>query len=378
MKTLPLLAAAATLAACSTMSTPPAPASVTSRPFGESRSGMPATLWTLRAGHVEVDVTDRGATLVALRMPDRYRRVRDVVLGFDDVSGYESADNQYFGCTTGRVCNRIANGEFTLDGYRYILAKNNGPNHLHGGARRSLDKVHWQGEALQRDGAVGVRFTYTSPDGEEGYPGNLRIAASYWLSADGAELQFVYEATSDMRTPVNLTNHTYWNLGGDGSGAILGHELQVNAEHYTPTDDTLIPTGKLAPVVGTPLDFRKPTAIGQRIDLLTETAAKGYDHNFVLGAADADGRRHAATLRDPANGRRIEIWTTEPGLQVYSGNFLVGQTGKGGRKYGHRGGLCLETQHFPDSVNQPTFPSTIIAPGQPYRSSTWVRLGTDV
>ncbi|MBK8100224.1 MAG: galactose mutarotase [Planctomycetes bacterium] len=358
------------LAACSSMNsnTATGPSGIRSRHFGVDQHGRPATLWTLRQGNLEVDVTDHGATLVAVRMPDRADRVRDICLGFDDVTGYESGANQYFGCTTGRVCNRIAKGQFTLDDYRFQLAINNGPNHLHGGGKRSLDKVHWDGEVVASSGAA-VRFSYTSPDGEEGYPGRLSISVTYTLFAD--RLDIVYAATTDQRTPVNLTNHAYWNLAGEGDGTILDHELWIDAAGYTPTDDTLIPTGKIANVAHSALDFSKATLIGLRVARLDDTAAKGYDHNFVL--REATGLRHVSTLRHPLTGRTIDIHTTEPGLQFYSGNFLHGQRGKGGKVYAHRSGLCLETQHFPDSVNHPSFPSTILEPGATYSSTTQIR-----
>ncbi|MCA8951757.1 MAG: galactose mutarotase [Planctomycetes bacterium] len=343
-------------------------ASVSQRPFGIRQDGQPSTLWTLRAKNLEIDVTDHGATLVAVRAPDAAGTLGDVILGFDDVSGYQSEANQYFGCTTGRVCNRIAKGQFTLDGYTYHLAINNGPNHLHGGKERSLDKVHWQAEVLSRGNQPAIRFTYRSPDGEEGYPGNLDVAAIYRLDDDG--LHFEYEATTDQRTPVNLTNHAYWNLSGEGSKTVLDHELQIDADLYTPTDDTLIPTGAISEVRG-PLDFSKRKVIGERIEQLTATAAMGYDHNYVL--REGSGMRHAATLWNLANGRRIDVVTDQPGLQFYSGNFLHGQLGKGGKPYPHRSAVCLETQHFPDSVNQPAFPSTILEPGQTYSARTLIR-----
>jgi aldose 1-epimerase len=361
-------AAAALLAACSTMPPPHAP-DYSIRAFGTAKNGQPATLWTLRAGMVEVDVTDHGATLVAVRMPDRSGLVGDVCLGFDDVTGYQSADNQYFGCTTGRVCNRIAKGMFTLDGYTYRLATNNGPNHLHGGAHRSLDKVHWQAAPFRRSDAAGVRFTYTSPDGEEGYPGKVQFAVTYTLAGD--ELRLHYEAVTDQRTPINLTNHAYWNLAGAGSASILDHELWLDADRYTPVDDTLIPTGEIRPVDGSPLDFRQPTAVGLRIGEVDGAPTLGYDHNLVL--RPAAGMRHAATLRHPASGRTVVIHTTEPAIQFYSGNFLYGQTGRGRRTYARRSGLCLETQHFPDSVNHSHFPTTILEPETPWVSSTTLR-----
>ncbi len=339
--------------------------------FGTTKEGAPATLFRLRNGDLEIDLCDFGATLVAVRTPDRAGAVRDVVLGFDDVSGYQSERNQYFGCTTGRVCNRIANARFTLDGYEYLLAANNGPHHLHGGGPRSLDKVLWRGSATERDGVPSATFRYTSPDGEEGYPGRLDITVRYSLP-NPHEIHIDYHARTDQPTPVNLTNHAYWNLAGQGGATILDHELQVLADQYTPTDDTLIPTGQLARVHSSPLDFRQPALIGGRIAQLDATGARGYDHNYVL--RPGSGLRAAATLRDPGSGRTLTILTTEPGLQFYSGNFLHGQTGKGGAVYAHRSGLCLETQHFPDSVHHAHFPSVILRPGQDYRTTTVYRL----
>jgi aldose 1-epimerase len=360
----PLPLACLVLSAC-TMA--PEPETVTSRSFGLRRDGLPATLWTLRRDDVTVQVTDHGATLVSLTIPDRRGRLADVVLGFDDVAGYESDQNQYFGCTTGRVCNRIRKGRFTLDGYDFQLAINNGENHLHGGVHKSLDKVRWRGRAVRHDDTPAVEFTYRSRDGEENYPGNLELKVTYTLLP--RQLRIDCEATTDARTPVNVTNHAYWNLAGHGAPTILDHELQIEAEHYTPTDATLIPTGSLATVAATPLDFRRSTPIGLRIESLTATPARGYDHNYALKRA-GDGLQPAATLWHPASGRVLKIATTEPGLQFYSGNFLAGQRGKGGAVYAHRSALCLETQHFPDSVNQPAFPSTILEPGAVYQTTT--------
>ncbi|MFY9344782.1 MAG: aldose epimerase family protein [Planctomycetota bacterium] len=344
------------------------------RRFGIAKDGRTATLWTLQVQGLAIDVTDHGATLVAVRVPDRTGTVADVILGFDDVSGYESADNQYFGCTTGRVCNRIAKGVFVLDGYTYRLAVNNGPNHLHGGTTRSFDKVHWNAQEVGSRSSPGVRFTYRSRDGEEGYPGNLDVAVTYRL-VPGANptLEISYEAKTDQRTPVNLTNHAYWNLAGAGASTVLDHELWIDADRYTPTDDTLIPTGQVAPLAGTPLDFQKPIAIGHRLDAVTGTPAVGYDHNYVLREGAA--MRDICRLRDAASGRWLTIRTTEPCLQFYSGNWLRGQTGKGGRTYAQRSACCLETQHAPDSVNQRAFPSTILAPGDTFRSTTAMVFG---
>lgn len=369
--TLAALAAALTLPACAMFSTPD---TVKTKPFGVRKDGAPATLWILKNGDVEATVTDHGATLVSLSCPDRMGQLADVLLGFDDVSGYESTGNQYFGCTTGRVCNRIAKGRFTLEGYDYQLAVNNGENHLHGGGPRSLDKVRWRGEATTVDGAAAVAFTYRSPDGEEGYPGNLEVKVVYSMPRPG-ELKVDYTAVTDRTTPVNLTNHAYFNLAGQGAPTILDHELRLFASNYTPTDATLIPTGAVDSVARTPLDFREPTRIGLRLDQLTSTAAMGYDHNYVLDRDGKAGLVDAATLYCPMSGRELRIATTEPAIQFYSGNFLNGQKGKGGASYALRSGLCLETQHYPDSVNQPRFPSVLLRRGEVFRSTTVMSVG---
>ncbi len=331
--------------------------------FGKTAEGMPVEVYTLKnANGVVAKLMTLGATLTELHAPDKKGKLADVVLGFDDVAGYQSERNQYFGCTTGRVANRIAKGKFTLDGKDYQLAVNNDVNHLHGGAKRSLDKVIWKAEALKDKSAV--RFTYTSPDGEENYPGKLDLAVTYTLT-DKNELRIEYSATTDKATPVNLTNHSYFNLAGAGSDTILDHELTVAADKVTPTDETLIPTGKIAPVAGTPLDFAKPMKIGARIDGLTKTPYLGYDHNYVLNKADV--KEVAAKVKEPTSGRTLTVYTDQPAIQVYSGNFLKGQTGKGGKTYKHRGALCLETQHFPDAVNHPEFASIVLKPGQTYK-----------
>lgn len=342
-------------------------------PFGKTKDGTDVEIYTLSSSKgLVARVMTRGATLVQLHVPDRDGNAGDVILGFDDVAGYEGEGNQYFGCTTGRVCNRIAGGKFTLDGKEYTLAINNEPNHLHGGVERSLDKVVWKAKPTSTDKGTGVIFSYTSPDGEEGYPGNLAVTVRYFVPKDANRVAISYTATTDKATPVNLTNHAYFNLGGEGSKTVLNHVLKLNADHYTPTDDTLIPTGEIMPVADTSLDFfTKPTRIGKRIESLTETAALGYDHNFVLrDAEDGTEYRFAAMLQDRKSGRRLRISTTEPAIQFYSGNFLMDQQGKGGNTYAHRSALCLETQHYPDSVNHESFPSTILKPGDTYTSST--------
>lgn len=357
----------------SALALPADAADVTSEPFGKTAEGEAVELYTLKndAGFT-AKVMTRGATLVQLLAPDRNGKFEDVILGFDSVTGYESEDNQYFGCTTGRVCNRIAKGKFSLDGKDYTLAVNNEPNHLHGGAKRSLDKVVWKAKPFTNERGQGVSFTYTSPDGEEGYPGALKVTVNYLVLKDKNNLSIRYTATTDKATPVNLTNHAYFNLAGQGSPTITNHMLSINADQYTPTDDSLIPTGKLENVEGTNLDFRKMTKIGKRIDELTDTPAIGYDHNFVLRAPEAADKpmRPAATLFEKESGRRLRIMTTEPAIQFYTGNFLKGQKGKGGKTYAHRSALCLETQHFPDSINHPTFPTTVLKPDGKFESQT--------
>jgi aldose 1-epimerase len=313
---------------------------------------------------------DPRRTLVSLMVPDASGKLADVLLGFDSVTGYESDGNQYFGCTTGRVCNRIAKGRFKLDGREYSLAINNEPNHLHGGLDKALDKLVWKAEPMSSAEGQGVKFSVVSPDGDEGYPGKLDVTVTYFIPANSNRITISYTAVTDKATPVNLTNHAYFNLGGEGSPTVLNHELMLNAESYTPTDDTLIPTGKIAPVAGTDLDFTKRTRIGARIEAVAKTAALGYDHNFVVKRSAGDELALAAELVDPASKRRMRVYTSEPGIQFYSGNFLKDQAGKGGKPYAHRSALCLETQHYPDSVNHPEFPSTILKPGAKYQSTT--------
>ena len=349
--------------------------------FGETKAGEATEIYTLtNKNGLVAKVTTYGATLVELHLPDKEGNLVDVINGFDNVAGYEGDGNQYFGCTTGRVCNRIAKGKFTLDGEEYTLATNNDPNHLHGGGDKALSKQVWKAEPSAD--AQAVTFSLTSPDGEEGYPGNLSMKVTYTLT-DENELCIDYEATTDKATPVNLTNHAYFNLGGAGSGTILSHELTLNADNYTATDDTLIPTGKIEPVADTALDFRKAHVIGERIPdkeaketADCETSTRGYDHNFVVNG-EVGTMRLAARLKDPVSGRVMEIHTDQPGIQFYSGNFLMEQEGKGGKKYPFRGALCLETQHFPDSVNHEDFPSTILKPGDTYSTTTVHRFSAE-
>jgi aldose 1-epimerase len=341
----------------------PALAEVTGpEPFGKTADGTKVEMYTLKNKNGMIaKVMTRGATLVELHVPDKNSKLANVVLGFDDVAGYESDKNQYFGCTVGRVANRIAKGKFTLDGKEYKLATNNGPNHLHGGVKKSLDKVVWNADVFKDRNSV--VFTYTSPDGEEGYPGNLSCTVQYLLN-DFDQLQIQFTATSQKATPVYLTNHSYFNLAGAGSGTVLDHELMIAADKFVPTDDTQIPTGKLQPVAGTVMDFNKLTRIGARIDTLIKEAWLGYDHCYVLRGKDL---RMVAKLREPKSGRVMTVFTNQPGVQLYTGNYLNGQKGKDGKTYEKRGAVCLETGAFPDAVNQKGFPSIILQPGETYR-----------
>jgi aldose 1-epimerase len=332
-------------------------------PFGKTADGKAVETYTIKNKKgMTAKLMALGATLVELHVPDKAGKFANVVLGFDDVAGYESDKNQYFGCTTGRVANRIAKGTFTLDGKEYKLATNNGPNHLHGGVKRSLDKVVWKAESRVTI-ADAVRFQYSSPDGEEGYPGKLSITVLYSMTEDN-QLWITYSATTNKATPVYLTNHSYFNLGGAGSGTVLDHELMIAADKYVPTDDTQIPTGKLEPVAGTVMDFNEPTRIGARIEKLLKTSALGYDHCYVLGKDD--GLPTVAKLRDPKSGRLMTVQTNQRGVQLYTGNHLSGQKGTGGKTYEQRGAVCLETGALPDAVNQPGFPSIVLQPGQTY------------
>ncbi len=339
---------------------------MTRTPFGRTKTGAPVEKITLaNANGVKAEFLTRGATFCSMYVPDRDGTMADVLLGFDNVAGYESKGNQYFGCIVGRVCNRIAKGKFSLDGKSYQLYINDPPNHLHGGNGNSLDKVIWKADEVPCEQGASVRFSYNSPDGEENYPGNLLIEVTYTLT-DKNEVRIEYFATTDQATPVCLTNHAYFNLAGAGSKTVLDHILTLNADRYTPTDETLIPTGEIATVKGTPLDFTTPHVIGERIEKLTDTASIGYDHNFVLNRK-GKGLELAAKLKDPKSGRVLTVFTDQPGIQFYSGNFLFGQKGKQGKAYAHRSAVCLETQHYPDSVNKPQWPSIILHPGEEYR-----------
>lgn len=344
--------------------------------FGKMPDGAAVEVYTLtNARGIEVRAITYGGIIQSLRVPDRSGRFDDVVLGFDGMAGY-LAEHPFFGAIIGRYGNRIGNAQFTLDGRTYELAANDGPNHLHGG-KRGFDKVLWKAEQTKGAAGPGVTFSRRSPDGEEGYPGNLNVRVTYTLT-DKNELIVDYQATTDRPTPVNLTQHSYFNLAGQASGDILGHELMLDADRYTPVGQTLIPTGELASVEGTPFDFRQAAAIGARInqDHPQLKYGRGYDHNWVLNRKGG-GLQLAARVHEPKTGRTLEISTTEPGIQFYAGNFLDGKlTGKAGAVYRHRTGFCLETQHFPDSPNKPQFPSTILKPGAEYRSQTIFTFGT--
>jgi aldose 1-epimerase len=332
--------------------------------FGRLPDGAGIELYTLtNKNGLRVRIMTYGATVVSLEVPDRNGKLGDIVLGYDSLDGYLKA-NPYFGSIVGRYGNRIARGKFTLDGVTYQLAKNNGENHLHGGIK-GFDKVVWKAEPVKEQGAVGVKLSYLSKDGEEGYPGNLSVTVVYALT-DENELKISYEATTDKPTPVNLTNHSYFNLAGQGNGDIFGNELMLNADAYTPVDEGLIPTGEILPVKGTPIDFTSPKPIGAQI----AEVKGGYDLNFVLRGGSGK-LELAARVSELTSGRIMEIETTEPGIQFYSGNFLDGSiTGKAGKVYKQHYGFCLETQHFPDSPNKPNFLSTILRPGEVYKSLT--------
>ncbi|RKY88306.1 galactose-1-epimerase [candidate division KSB1 bacterium] len=331
---------------------------------------MKYDIYTLKnANGLEAKITNYGGILMSLMVPDRNGQFADIVLGYDTVEEYVK-NNPYFGVIVGRYANRIAKGKFTLDGEEYILAKNNGENHLHGGIK-GFGAVKWNAEKIEGPNGKSLKLTYLSKDGEEGYPGNLSVAVVYTLTDDN-ELKIDYSATTDKTTIVNLTNHSYFNLAGQGEGDILGHILMINADRFTPINRNFIPTGELRPVRGTPFDFTKPTAIGARINQKNEQLifGNGYDHNWVLNKKDAE-LSLAARVYEPRTGRVMEVYTTEPGIQFYTGNFLDGSIkGKGGKVYKFRYGFCLETQHFPDSPNKPDFPSVVLKPGEKYTQTT--------
>ncbi|HWX19490.1 MAG TPA: aldose epimerase family protein [Candidatus Binatia bacterium] len=330
--------------------------------FGTLPDGTAVDVFTLtNSSGLVAKLTNYGTIITELHVPDRHGKLGDVVLGFDNLGQYLKG-HPYFGCTVGRVANRIAKGKFSLEGKTYTLAVNNGLNHLHGGLK-GFDKVVWKAEP---QAGASVKFSYTSADGEEGYPGSLQAIVVMALT-EANELRIDYTAASDKPTPINLTNHSYFNLAGQGE--VLGHALMVAADHFTPTDATLVPTGEIKSVKGTPLDFTTPKTLGSRISELSNDE-RGYDHNFVLNNG---GKTLALAARvfEPESGRVMEVHTTEPGVQLYTANYLDGSlTGKGGIVYRKHTAFCLETQHYPDSVNKPNFPSTILRPGQTYRQTT--------
>lgn len=350
------------------------PSTIARAPFDTAPDGHLVEVITLVNGlGMEVRAMSYGATILSIKVPDARGVMGDVVLGYDSLAGYVR-NSPYFGAVVGRYGNRIARGRFSLNGTTYSLAVNNGPNALHGGLR-GFDKAVWKPALVRSDSGVGVAFTLVSPDGDEGYPGTLTASVTYTLLRQRNEIVIDYEGATDRATPVNLTNHSYFNLAG--SGDILGHVLTLEADSMTPVDATLIPTGTIAPVSGTPFDFRTPTSIGARIDARDEQIRNGggYDHNFVISRS-APGLVHFARISEPTSGRTLDVSTTEPGVQFYSGNFLDGTiTGKGGHVYKHRHGFCLETQHYPDSPNHANFPSTILRPGSAYRSRTVFAFG---
>ena len=338
--------------------------------FGTTKEGQSVDLYTITNSHgLKIQAMNYGGIIVSLYVPDKHGKLDDVALGFDNFEGYLN-NKPHFGGIIGRCANRIANAKFTLDGKEYQLARNADPNSLHGGWK-GFDAVLWQAAPFQKEAGAGIIFTYSSKDGEEGYPGNLNVKVTYTLTEKN-ELDISYEATTDKPTPVNLTQHSYFNLAGEGNGNILGHELMLNADQFTPMDKNFIPTGEIRSVKGTPLDFTKPHAVGARINENYEQLllAHGYDQNFLVNGKTGE-LRLAVRVHEPTSGRALEVYTTEPGVQFYSGNFLDGTlVGKHGHAYQRRDGLALETQHFPDSPNHPQFPSTILRLGHTLQSRT--------
>ena len=352
-------------------------ASMKKQPFGKTQDGQAVDLYTLanRSG-MEVSITNFGGIVVTLKVPDRHGKINDVVLGYDNLAGY-ATNPAYFGALIGRYGNRIAHGQFTLDGATYRLFKNDGDNTLHGG-EVGFNKRLWTGKDVSGTEGPALELSYLSKDGEEGFPGNLNVRVTYTLT-DTNELRIDYFATTDKPTVVNLTNHSYFNLAGQGNGDILGHEVTLHADRFTPVGQTLIPTGELRAVKGTPFDFTKLTAIGARINQDDQQLkfGRGYDHNWVLNSGGKGGPSLAAEAYDPKTGRVLDVLTTEPGVQFYTGNFLDGTIhGKDGKVYNLRDGFCLETQHFPDSPNHPSFPSTVLRPGQEYKTSTMFKFSS--
>lgn len=343
--------------------------------FGTTDDGREVDLYTLtNKNGMEARITNFGGILVSLKVPDRKGNLQDIVLGYDSLDGYKD-NKSYLGSTIGRYGNRIAHGQFTLDGKTYNVPKNDGGNSLHGGTT-GFNKRFWNAKDVSSKGVEALELTYLSKDGEEGYPGNLTVKVVYSVPENKNEVKIDYSATTDKDTVLNLTNHSYFNLSGQGNGDILKHELMLNASRFTPVDSTLIPTGELRSVKGTPFDFLHSTAIGARINDDNEQLkfGRGYDHNWVLDAGAKHSLSLAARAYDPESGRVLEVLTTEPGIQFYSGNFLDGSiTGKDGKFYKHRYAFCLETQHFPDSPNHPDFPTTVLKPGEHYHSTTVFR-----
>jgi aldose 1-epimerase len=349
---------------------------VEKEPFGITSDGVDVDLYTLRNSlGMQARIITYGGVVVSLDVPDRNGNFADVVLGCESMPDYEKY-SRYFGALIGRYANRIAKGRFSLDGKEHTLATNNGENHLHGGIK-GFDKVIWVGRSFEDGSGSHLELKYFSPDGEEGYPGNLSVTVIYTLTDDN-ELKIEYTATTDQDTIINLTNHSYFNLAGAGNGDVLEHELMLNADKFTPTDASAIPTGELRDVDGTPFDFRSPTTIGSRIgaDVEQIVFGHGYDHNFVLNKPD-DALFHAATVYESTTGRVMDVYTTQPGIQFYSGNYLDGSAhGKNGKNYERRSAFCLETQHFPDSPNKPQFPSTVLEAGQQYSQTTIYKFST--
>ncbi len=354
------------------------PGSLAKKSFGKTPNGQPVDLYVLtNKNGAEVSITNFGGAVVSLKVPDRNSKLADVVLGYDTIDGYVN-DKAYFGAIVGRYGNRIAHAQFVLDGKTYTLAKNNGENSLHGGTN-GFNKALWVAKILPAKDSQSLELSYLSKDGEEGFPGNLKVNVVYTLT-DTNGLKIEYTAATDKKTVVNLTNHSYFNLAGQGNGDILGHLLTTQADQFTPVDSALIPTGELRDVMDTPFDFRKPTAIGARIDQPDEQLklGSGYDHNFALRMPMDHGEYLAARVVEPASGRVLEVWTTEPGVQFYTSNFLDGKTvGKGGVAYPKRSAFCLETQHFPDSPNQPKFPSVVLDPGERYHTITTYKFSVE-
>jgi aldose 1-epimerase len=351
--------------------------SATKAPYGTMPNGMSVELFTVRVGQLEMRVITYGAAIVSLHAPDRRGQTGDIVLGLDSVEAYVE-QSSYLGAIVGRYANRIARGRFTLDGIAYQLATNDGAEHLHGGVR-GFDKVVWTGTPFASATDAGVSLSYSSPDGEEGYPGRLDVTVTYTLT-NRNELSVAYQAVTDKPTIVNLSQHSYFNLTGSAGTDVLGHLITIHADQFTPVDSSRIPTGEIASVTGTPFDFRSPAALGARIDDNDAQLkyGNGYDHNYVLRHSGGDALVHAAHVLEPTSGRTLDVHTTEPGLQLYSGNWLDGtMLGALGRRHTRRTGFCLETQHFPDSPNHPDFPSVVLRPNVQFRSRTLLAFGTE-